>query len=71
MRIGEVEEFSQEEVDQWAARDPIARFRSYLEGLGLWTRRHEERIAAKAARLRTELRDAVFDGVIAVVERAA
>lgn len=52
---------TQEEVDQWAARDPIARFRSYLEGLGLWTRRHEERIAAKAARLRTELRDAVFD----------
>ena len=52
---------TQDEVDHWAARDPIDRFRAYLDQMGLWTQRHEERIAAKAARLRTELREAVFD----------
>lgn len=51
---------SQDEVDHWAALDPIPRYRSYLQHIGLWTERLEERIAAKSKRLRTELRDAVF-----------
>lgn len=51
---------SQEEVAHWAARDPIARYRAYLTGLGLWTERLESRVSAKSKRLRTELRDSVF-----------
>lgn len=52
---------TQEEVDRWAALDPIPRYRSYLHGQGLWSQRLEERVAARAKRLRAELRDAVFD----------
>lgn len=47
------------EVQQWAARDPIARYRTHLVSVGVWTERLEERVRAKSARLRTELRDAV------------
>jgi pyruvate dehydrogenase E1 component alpha subunit len=52
---------TQEEVDHWAALDPIPRYRTYLQGQGLWSQRLEERVAARSKRLRTELRDAVFD----------
>jgi 2-oxoisovalerate dehydrogenase E1 component subunit alpha len=52
---------TQDEVDHWAALDPIPRYRSYLENLGVWSQRLEDRIAARAKRMRTELRDAVFD----------
>ncbi|CAM4249824.1 3-methyl-2-oxobutanoate dehydrogenase subunit alpha [Mycobacterium basiliense] len=50
---------SQEEVDRWLARDPIPRYRTYLQRQGVWSQRLEERVAARAQRLRTELRDAV------------
>jgi pyruvate dehydrogenase E1 component alpha subunit len=49
----------QSEVDEWAARDPITRYRTYLESAGVWSDRLEERVAAKSQRLRTELREAV------------
>lgn len=48
-----------DELEQWAARDPISRYRTYLQGIGGWTERLEQRVAAHAARLRTELRDAI------------
>jgi pyruvate dehydrogenase E1 component alpha subunit len=51
---------SQAEVDEWAARDPIARYRAYLQSIGVWTERLDERVAAKSARLRMELRESVF-----------
>jgi pyruvate dehydrogenase E1 component alpha subunit len=52
---------SQEEVDRWAARDPIPRYRTYLQAQGLWSQRLDERVAARGRRMRTELRDALFD----------
>jgi 2-oxoisovalerate dehydrogenase E1 component alpha subunit len=54
---------SDEEVDYWAARDPIQRYRTYLQSVGAWTERLEERVAAKSKRLRTELRESIVDGV--------
>ena len=50
---------SQEELDYWTARDPIPRYRTYLQSVGVWTERLEERVAARSKRLRTELREAV------------
>ena len=41
------------------ARDPIPRYRTYLQAVGVWTERLEERVAARSKRLRTELREAV------------
>ncbi len=52
---------SGEELEYWAARDPIQRYRTYLKAEGVWSERLEERVAAKAKRLRTELREAVVD----------
>lgn len=52
---------SAEEVDQWAARDPIARFEAYLRTVGVWSDRLAERTSARSARMRSELRGAVFD----------
>ncbi len=49
----------QEEVDHWLARDPIPRYRAYLQSVGVWTERLEERVSAKSKRLRTELRESV------------
>lgn len=51
---------SQAEVDKWARLDPIPRYRAYLEGVGIWNQRLEQRIEGRANRLCTELRDAVF-----------
>lgn len=51
---------SQDELDRWQARDPIPRYRAYLEGRRLWTQRLEDRIAARSRRLRAELREAVL-----------
>ncbi|HRD12864.1 MAG TPA: pyruvate dehydrogenase (acetyl-transferring) E1 component subunit alpha [Mycobacterium sp.] len=53
---------SAEEVEEWAARDPISRYRTYLERAGVWTERVEQRAAARSARLRAEARTAVIDG---------
>ena len=50
------------EVEEWAARDPIDRFRTYLQRTGVWTERVEQRAAARSARLRAEARTAVIDG---------
>ncbi|WP_082690497.1 pyruvate dehydrogenase (acetyl-transferring) E1 component subunit alpha [Mycobacterium sp. M26] len=50
-----------EEVALWAQRDPIARFRTYLDNLGLLDDRLEHRVAARSERLRAELRAAVID----------
>ena len=50
-----------EELDEWAARDPITRYRKYLQRVGVLTDRLEQRVAARSTRLRTELRDAVVD----------
>lgn len=50
---------SREEVQQWAARDPIARYRTYLQSAGVWTERLEERVRARSKRLRADVRDAV------------
>ncbi len=50
---------SQAEVEQWAALDPIPRYRNYLRHVGVFSERLEERVQARSARLRTELRDAV------------
>ncbi|KZS66487.1 pyruvate dehydrogenase (acetyl-transferring) E1 component subunit alpha [Mycobacterium kansasii] len=51
----------QQELDRWLALDPIPRFRCYLQGLGLWSQSLEDRVAARSAGQRAELRDAVFD----------
>jgi pyruvate dehydrogenase E1 component alpha subunit len=50
---------SDDEVAHWAARDPIARYRAYLQSIGVLSDRLDERVAAKSKRLRGELRDAV------------
>lgn len=46
-------------VEEWAARDPIARYRTYLQAAGVWSERLEERVTARSKRLCAELRDAV------------
>jgi pyruvate dehydrogenase E1 component alpha subunit len=50
---------SEAEVAQWAALDPIDRYRTYLQGIGVWTERLEERVTARTKRVRTELRESV------------
>jgi 2-oxoisovalerate dehydrogenase E1 component alpha subunit len=50
---------SDEEVDYWAARDPIQRYRTYLQSVGVWSERLEDRVATKSKRLRSELRESV------------
>lgn len=49
------------EVDRWAALDPIPRYRNYLRHVGVWTERLDERVQARSARMRTELRAAIVD----------
>ena len=51
---------SQEELDHWLALDPIPRYRTYLQSVGVWTERLEERVAAKSKRVRGELRESVI-----------
>lgn len=51
---------SADEVKHWEARDPIARYRTYLEQIGVLTTRLGERVEARSQRLRDELRDAVL-----------
>ena len=52
---------SQEEVDHWTARDPIPRYRTYLQSIGVWTQRLEHRVETRSARLCAELRDAIVN----------
>lgn len=49
------------ELAEWSARDPISRYRTYLHDAGVLTERLEERVQARSARMRAELRDAVVD----------
>lgn len=49
---------SNAELERWTALDPIPRYRSYLRNTGVWSQRLEDRVTARAQRLRTELRDA-------------
>jgi pyruvate dehydrogenase E1 component alpha subunit len=49
---------SDAELERWRALDPIPRYRAYLRNTGVWSQRLEERVTARAQRLRTELRDA-------------
>ncbi|HNM83343.1 MAG TPA: thiamine pyrophosphate-dependent enzyme, partial [Mycobacterium sp.] len=49
-----------EELEQWADRDPIARYRTYLQNIGVWTERLDQRVTAHASRLRTDLRDNII-----------
>ena len=53
------------EVEEWWARDPIPRFRGYLEGKGIWD---EDREAALRADIKTEIEGAVqrFESQLAV-----
>ena len=51
---------SDAQLEDWRARDPITRYRTYLQTVGVWTDRLEQRVAAHAARLRTDLRDAMI-----------
>lgn len=48
------------EVHDWLARDPISRYRTYLEGLGVWTSRLQERVDHRAQRLCADLRSAMI-----------
>jgi pyruvate dehydrogenase E1 component alpha subunit len=48
-----------EEIAYWSARDPISRYRRYLDQNGVLTERIEKRVQARSVRLRAELRDAV------------
>ncbi|TGD85161.1 pyruvate dehydrogenase (acetyl-transferring) E1 component subunit alpha [Mycolicibacterium sp. CH28] len=50
-----------QELQEWAARDPITRYRSHLQHDGILTDRVEQRIGARSERLRAELRDAVVN----------
>jgi 2-oxoisovalerate dehydrogenase E1 component subunit alpha len=50
---------SQAELDHWAELDPIARYRTYLHNVGVWSERLEHRVEMKCKRLRAELREAV------------
>jgi 2-oxoisovalerate dehydrogenase E1 component alpha subunit len=52
---------SDAEVELWRARDPITRYRTYLESIGVWSERFEERVVSRSARLRAELRTAIID----------
>ena len=53
---------SADEVEDWLARDPIARYRTYLESIGVYTERLQERVAARSHRLCAELREALVGG---------
>jgi pyruvate dehydrogenase E1 component alpha subunit len=52
---------SDDELDHWRARDPIDRYRVYLQATGVWTERLEERVSARSQRMRAELRDAMIN----------
>lgn len=49
---------SSAELEHWTALDPIPRYRDYLRAVGVWSQRLEHRVAARAERVRAELRDA-------------
>jgi pyruvate dehydrogenase E1 component alpha subunit len=50
-----------EELATWTALDPIPRYRAYLDNVGVWSQRLEERVSAHSRRMRAEVRSTVFD----------
>ena len=52
---------SDDELEYWRARDPIDRYRVYLQATEVWTERLEERVTTRAHRMRAELRDAMIN----------
>ncbi|MGV0806745.1 pyruvate dehydrogenase (acetyl-transferring) E1 component subunit alpha [Mycolicibacterium setense] len=50
---------SVDEVDEWLARDPIERYRTYLQNAGVLDERLEHRVTTRSRRLCTELRDSL------------
>jgi pyruvate dehydrogenase E1 component alpha subunit len=52
---------SEQEVERWAALDPLPRFERYLRRQDLWDTTLEEHVRTRSAELRAALRDAVFD----------
>jgi pyruvate dehydrogenase E1 component alpha subunit len=52
---------SDDELQYWRARDPIDRYRVYLQATGVWTERLEERVRTRSQRMRAELRDAMIN----------
>jgi pyruvate dehydrogenase E1 component alpha subunit len=50
---------SESELDHWRTRDPVVRYRSYLQRIGVWNERLEQRVGAHATRVRTDLRGAI------------
>ncbi|KLO27796.1 pyruvate dehydrogenase [Mycolicibacter heraklionensis] len=59
---------SSAELDQWAALDPIPRYRTYLRNIGVWTQRLQDRVDARAKRMRTELREATVGAADADID---
>lgn len=59
---------SSAEVDQWAALDPIPRYRTYLRTIGIWSQRLEDRADSRAKRMRTELREATVGAADADID---
>jgi 2-oxoisovalerate dehydrogenase E1 component alpha subunit len=52
---------SADEVKHWETKDPITRYRTYLERIGILTPRLSERVQARSQRLRDELRESVVN----------
>ncbi|MBU9765880.1 pyruvate dehydrogenase (acetyl-transferring) E1 component subunit alpha [Mycobacterium sp. TNTM28] len=48
-----------EELEEWRARDPISRYRTYLQTVGVLDERLEQRVQARSRRLCAEVRDAL------------
>ena len=48
-----------DELDMWKAREPIGRYRAFLERAGLWTEALEGEVQAEADRVAAEVRDTV------------
>lgn len=47
------------ELAEWSARDPITRYRRYLQDIGVLNERVEHRVEARSVRLRADLRNSV------------
>lgn len=50
---------AEDELDEWRARDPIARYRTYLQTAALLDERVEQRVAARSRRLCADLRETI------------
>jgi 2-oxoisovalerate dehydrogenase E1 component alpha subunit len=50
-----------DELDMWKAREPIGRYRAFLEKTGLWSEALEREVQAEADRVAAEVRAAVED----------